>query len=167
MSFKVVITTSGIGSRLGEFTKYTNKSLLRIGSKPAISYIIENYPNDTSFVITLGYFGQQVREFLEIAYPHHSFEFVTVDQYEGGRSSLLYSLSQAKHFLQEPFIFHASDTIVLDKIPPPSKNWNGGFRGKGSSNYASFDVLGGKVSAVYEKGNLAPDLLHSGLVGIF
>jgi dTDP-glucose pyrophosphorylase len=167
MSFKVVITTSGIGSRLGEFTKYTNKSLLRIGSKPAISYIIENYPNDTSFVITLGYFGQQVREFLEIAYPHHSFEFVTVDQYEGGRSSLLYSLSQAKHFLQEPFIFHASDTIVLDKIPPPSKNWNGGFRGKGSSNYASFDVLGGKVSAVYEKGNLAPDLLHIGLVGIF
>ncbi|MFN9998456.1 MAG: hypothetical protein ACK52X_02410, partial [bacterium] len=167
MSFKVVITTSGIGSRLGEFTKYTNKSLLRIGSKPAISYIIENYPADTSFVITLGYYGEQVREFLEIAYPDHSFEFVTVDQYEGGKSSLLYSLSQAKHLLQEPFIFHASDTIVLDKIPPPSRNWNGGFRGKGSSNYASFDVLGGKVSAVYEKGNLTPDLLHIGLVGIF
>jgi NDP-sugar pyrophosphorylase family protein len=122
MSFKVVITTSGIGSRLGEFTKYTNKSLLRIGSKPAISYIIENYPADTSFVITLGYYGEQVREFLEIAYPDHSFEFVTVDQYEGGKSSLLYSLSQAKHLLHRIYkmarqLIRQSATHAMPKRP--------------------------------------------------
>ena len=167
MAYKVVITTSGIGSRLGEFTKFTNKSLLRIGDKPAISYIIEGYPVETNYVITLGYFGEQVKEFLLLAYPERKFEFVTVDRYEGEKSSLLYSLSHAKNVLQTPFIFHASDTIVLDHIPAPYKNWNGGFKGKGSSNYASFDVLGGRVNALYEKGNLIPDLLHIGLVGIF
>jgi dTDP-glucose pyrophosphorylase/thiamine kinase-like enzyme len=166
MSYKVLITTSGIGSRLGEFTKYTNKSLLRIGNKPAISYIVESYPENTSYVITLGYFGKQVKDFLLLAYPERSFEFVTVERYEGEKSSLLYSLSHAKDVLQTPFVFHASDTIVLDPVPPPTKNWNGGFRGKGSSNYASFDVLGARVTSMYEKGNLMPDLLHIGLVGI-
>jgi len=166
MSYKVLITTSGIGSRLGEFTKYTNKSLLRIGNKPAISYIVESYPENTAYVITLGYYGKQVKDFLQLAYPERNFEFVTVDKFEGEKSSLLYSLSHAKHVLQSPFIFHASDTIVLDPVPPPTKNWNGGFRGKGSSNYASFDVLGARVTSMYEKGNLMPDLLHIGLVGI-
>lgn len=166
MSYKVLITTSGIGSRLGEFTKFTNKSLLRIGNKPAISYIVESYPENTSYVITLGYFGKQVKDFLLLAYPERSFEFVTVDRYEGEKSSLLYSLSHAKDVLQTPFIFHASDTIVLDAVPPPTKNWNGGYRGKGSSNYASFDMLGARVTSMYEKGNLMPDLLHIGLVGI-
>ena len=52
--YKVLITTSGIGSRLGDLTKYTNKSLVRVGDKPAISHIIESYPEDTKFVVTLG-----------------------------------------------------------------------------------------------------------------
>jgi thiamine kinase-like enzyme len=166
MAFKVLITTSGVGSRLGEFTKYTNKSLLRIGKKPAISYIIESYPAEVKFVITLGYFGEQVKDFLLIAYPERKFEFVWIKIYEGKKSSLLFSLAHAKSFLQEPFIFHASDTIILDKIPSPEYNWNAGFKGKGSSIYASFDVLGEKVNRMYEKGNIIPDFLHVGLVGV-
>ena len=39
--YKVLLTTSGLGSRLGNLTKFTNKSLVRVGDKPAISYIIE------------------------------------------------------------------------------------------------------------------------------
>ena len=45
---KVLITTSGIGSRLGKLTDFTNKSLVRIGDKPAISHIVEYYPKNTS-----------------------------------------------------------------------------------------------------------------------
>ena len=41
VEYKVLITTSGIGSRLGKLTDFTNKSLVRIGDKPAISHIIE------------------------------------------------------------------------------------------------------------------------------
>jgi hypothetical protein len=166
MDYKVLITTSGIGSRLGDFTKYTNKTLLRVGQKPVISHIIEGYPKETKFVVTIGYFGNQVKDFLEIAYPDRFFEFVQVDNFQGEGSSLLYSMTRAKDKLQIPFIFHASDTIVLENLPVPEFNWNAGFKGPGSSHYTSFDVLGNFIKVFYDKGNLSPDFLHVGILGI-
>ena len=44
---RVLITTSGTGSRLENLTKNTNKSLLQVGDKYAICHIIDNYPDDT------------------------------------------------------------------------------------------------------------------------
>ncbi len=63
---KVLITTSGLGSRLGNLTDYTNKCLVRVADKPAISYIVESYPKDTKFIITLGHYGNHVRQFLQL-----------------------------------------------------------------------------------------------------
>lgn len=126
MEYRVLLTTSGLGSRLGDFTKYTNKSLIRIKEKPIISYIIERYPQNIEFVVTLGYFGDHVKQFLEMAYPKRKFIFVNVDKYKGEGSSLLYSMLQAEKYLQMPFIFHASDTLVFEDIPAPSRNWSGG-----------------------------------------
>ena len=166
MIYKVLITTSGIGSRLGEFTKYTNKTLLRVGDKPVISHIIDGYSLETHFVITLGYFGNQVRDYLNLVYPNRIFEFVEVDNYQCIGSSLLYSMTCAKDKLQLPFIYHASDTIVQNELPIPDKNWNAGFIGTGSSQYASFDVQGDSVKVFYDKGNLNQDYLHIGIVGI-
>ena len=125
---KVLITTSGIGSRLGKLTDFTNKSLVRIGDKPAISHIIEYYPKDTSFIITLGHFGSYVKEFLKLAYPNRDFTFIKVDNFEGEGSSLGHSILQAKSELQCPFIFHASDTILTDSdtIPNLEHNWCAG-----------------------------------------
>jgi len=165
MKYKVLITTSGTGSRLGDITKYTNKSLVKVGKKPAISYVIESYPKNTEFVITVGYFGNQVKDFLKLAYPNHKFTFVEIDKYEGPGSSLGYSMLQAKKFLQCPFIFHACDTIVNGKIPNPEKNWIGGYRGEGSSNYRSFNVVNGKVQEMFDKGAINPDYIHIGLIG--
>ena len=62
VEYKVLLTTSGIGSRLGNLTKFTNKSLVRIGDKPAISHIIDSYPDDVEFVVTLGHHGSQVQQ---------------------------------------------------------------------------------------------------------
>ncbi|MDD2766374.1 MAG: nucleoside-diphosphate-sugar pyrophosphorylase [Candidatus Moranbacteria bacterium] len=166
MAYKVLITTSGTGSRLGDITKYTNKSLVKVGKKPAISYIIEAYPKNTEFVITVGYFGNQVRDFLKLVYPEKNFKFVEVDKYEGKGSSLGYSMLQAASQLQCPFIYHACDTIISGKILKPKKNWIGGFLGEGSSHYASFDVVDGKVQQMYDKGMIDPDFLHIGLIGV-
>lgn len=166
MIYKVLITTSGLGSRLGDFTKYTNKALIRIKDKPIIAYIIDQYSKSTNFIITLGYFGDQVKQFLKLAYPDRKFTFVTVDKYKGPGSSLLYSMLQARKFLNTPFIFHAADTLITEKIPLPSKNWIGGYKGEDSSQYASFDILGGRIERMYEKGMINPDYLHIGLVGI-
>ena len=124
-NYKVLITTSGVGSRLGQLTTFTNKCLVRVGKKPALSYIIEKYSEDVEVVVTLGYFGDQIKDFLTLSYPNRKFTFVTVDNYEGEGSSLGYSLLQAKNELQCPFIFHASDTIVSDEIKAPNHNWLG------------------------------------------
>lgn len=167
MKYKVLITTSGTGSRLGEITQYTNKTLVKVGKKPAISYIIESYPKNTDFVITLGYFSNQVKDFLELAHPDRKFIFVKVNKFEGKGSSLGYSMLQARKHLQCPFIYNAADTIIADqKIPTPSLNWIGGHKGEGSSQYTSFDATGGKIKEIYDKGMLNTDFLHIGLVGI-
>ena len=167
MKYKVLITTSGIGSRLGKITNYTNKCLVRVGTKPVISHIIESYPKEITFVITLGYYGNQVKDFLEIAYPNINFEFVNVDNFNGPGSSLLYSLLKAKKNLEIPFIYHACDTITSETIPPPNKNWIAGYDGKDSSSYASLSTIGSKVSDIHRKGHMNFDCLHMGLVGIF
>ncbi len=120
--YKVLITTSGVGSRLGNLTKYTNKSLIKIGDKLSICHIIEKYNKHLEFVITLGYYGKFVKDFLELAYPEHYFNFVIVDKYDGLGSSLLYSLLQAKNELQCPYIFNCCDSLTKDKIIIPNEN---------------------------------------------
>lgn len=162
---KVLITTSGLGERLGDLTKFTNKSLIRVGKKPALSYIIESYPVDTEFVITLGWFKQHVTEFLSIQYPDRKFHFVDVVPFEGNGSSLAYSILQAKQHLQEPFIFHACDTIVPYQRYP-NANWMLGSRKRDSSHYVTFDTSNENVIKIYPKGELASRYSYCGVCGI-
>jgi NDP-sugar pyrophosphorylase family protein len=171
----VLITTSGIGSRLGDFTKHTNKALVRVGDKPAISHIVESYCKDTDFVITLGHFGAHIKEFLEIAYPNRKFEWVYVNKFEGEGSSLLYSMLQAESLLQKPFIFHTSDTIVENdyftrleegSFKIMNHNFILGAKTKDHSQYASFDAFNNNVIKMHKKGESNTDYTHIGVVGI-
>ena len=163
--YKVIITTSGIGSRLGELTKYTNKSLVRIGKKPALSYIIESYPDNTKFVITLGYFGNHVKNFLTLVYPHKQFEFIEIDNYDGIGSSLGYSLLKAKESLQCPFIIHVGDSIINESIELPNCNWIGSYVMSESSQYRTISINNKKI--INEKGELNNNLIYIGLAGIY
>jgi choline kinase len=164
--YKVLITTSGIGTRLGDLTKYTNKALVRVGKKPAISYIVEHYPLDVELVITLGYFGNQIRDFLSLAYPNRKFKFIEVDKYDGEGSSLGYSLLKAKNELQCPFIFHASDTIIdkKDLIKKPLVNWLGVCYKENTSQYRT--VSFNHNNMIYDKGDMNSNFVYIGLAGI-
>lgn len=167
MSFKILITTSGVGSRLGDSTKYTNKSLMSVGKKPVLSCIIEKYAPSIPLVITVGHYGEHVIEFCKLAYPERNITFVNVNKYEGEGSSLGYSMLQAKNHLQTPFIFHAGDTIIEEDIPSPEKsNWSAGFKGGDSSQYTSFVVQDRKITEFLPKGSDTFDYIHVGLVGI-
>ncbi len=109
----VFITTSGLGTRLEGLTQYTNKALVPIGDQYAICRIIERFqPTTTRFVVTLGYYGTHVRDFLELAYPAHNFTFVQVDTYEGPGSSQAHSMLCAAPHLTTPFLYHCCDTIL-------------------------------------------------------
>jgi NDP-sugar pyrophosphorylase family protein len=165
--YKVLITTSGIGERLGEHTKYTNKSLVKVGDKYAICYIIENYSIDTQFVITLGYFGNYVRDFLTMAYPERSIEYVYVDKYVGEGSSLGYSLLKSENLLQCPFIFHCCDAIIKTPIQIDS-NKNTLYVSSHNSNaqYSSITIENHIVQELNDKNSPSYDYVYTGIAYI-
>lgn len=141
MDFDVIITCSGTGSRLARLTTYLNKALIKIGDCAAISHIINSYPKNIRFIITLGYLSQQVKDYLHIAHPHTIIEYVEIDCYEGEGSSLLYSLSKTFPFINKPFYFNACDTIV--------KNIN--FNLKNNTAYAASPLINNQYRFYGEK----------------
>lgn len=171
---KVLITTSGLGTRLGELSKYTNKSLIKLGDKAIISHIIDSYPDD-DFVITLGYFGEYVKQYLEIAHPDRNFEFVWVDPYEGEGSGLLTSMSFAKDKLQCPFIFNACDTILytntdrgkINPIPNLVNNWMACVSSTEPDLFRTVCCRDGIITKINEKGEINYDFAYIGVAGIY
>lgn len=167
--YKVIITTSGTGSRLGALTKKTNKALLPIAGKPAIEWLLDCYDPSVPLVVTLGYLADQVREYFESHHQERQLEFVLVDPYEGPGSSLGWSLLQARARLMCPFIFHACDTIVREVVPAPDMNYAGSFMPSNNidlSAYRTHNIENGLLSGINEKGAAAYAPIHIGLTGI-
>lgn len=165
---KVLITTSGLGSRLGNLTNYTNKSLIRVGEKFTICYIVETYPKDTEFIVTLGYKGKLVKDFLELSYPEYNITYVTIDKYSGDGSSLGYSLYKAREYIQEPFFFHCCDAIITETINEPfNDNTMFGYANQkyGSEQFSSFNTnkSTNQLIKMNDKGEANYDYLYLGV----
>ncbi len=126
-NFPVCILTSGTGSRLLPLTKNINKSLIPLGAKPAIGYILDNISVDQKVIIAIGHKGDIVKEFLLTFYSQYDFTFINVDDYLSPNAGPAYSLSKCHDFLQEPFYFISCDTIWDQKLKdlPTDMNWLG------------------------------------------
>lgn len=168
MGFRVCIPTAGTGSRLGGMTRYINKSLVSIANRPTICHIIEQFPDETEFVIALGHKGELVKEFLSLAYPQRTFFFADVNRFEGEGSGLGLSLLACKDFLQEPFIFISCDTLVKEEIPAPINNWMAYADVENLDPYRSIQCENGLVIELAEKlqGSLTTHHAYIGLAGI-
>ena len=168
MSYRVLIPTAGIGSRLGKLTKYINKSLIGIANRPAISHVIEQFPEDTEFVIALGHKGDLVKEFLTLAYSDRTFFFAGVSPFEGEGSGLGLSVLKCKEYLQQPFIFISCDTLVRGKIPNPTTNWMGYAEITDLQQYRTLEIQGNQVVGILEKGVKSDNIqkAYIGLAGI-
>ena len=103
MSYKVVIPTAGIGSRLLGQTQNINKSLISVSNKPVISHIIESFPQNVEFIIALGHKGNLVKDYINLTYPSRTFYFVKIFPYKGKGSGLGLSLISCRKYLNEPF----------------------------------------------------------------
>ena len=167
---KVLITTSGIGSRLGNLTKFINKSLIRVGNKFAICHIIDKFDyRTTDFIITLGYQGNLVKEFLEMAYDKHNFIFVNIENYDGDGSSLVHSQLECKNYLQSPFLFFCCDSIINDDIIIDKLERNYLFVAKSNegSLYSSINIIGNEIMKVNNKGEKDFDYVYTGVSYIY
>ncbi len=166
---KILITTSGLGSRLGNLTKFTNKSLAPFQSRAMLSHVINCYPKDSEFIITIGHFGDLVKQFVSLVHPLLNVKFVEIDKYQGPESSLLYSISKAKEYLQAPFIFHACDTFTNHKFSPEdlAANFICTAELGSSEKYRSVRVSNNKITEFLEKGENNYDYIYVGIAGIF
>ena len=166
-TYKVLIPSAGLGARLGDYCINLNKAMVSVNNKPAISYIIEKFPQDVEIVIALGYKGDLLKQFLTCAYPDRTFTFVTVDKFEGEGSGLGYSILQCRKHLQCPFVFCANDTIVLEDIPEPTENWIGISYITDVTDYRTVTLKDDSVVSLNEKGTPGLGLLpYVGLAGI-
>ncbi len=153
MAYTVFIPTAGTGSRLGGITKYLNKSLVSIGNKPTITRIFEMFPEDTRYVIALGYKGELVREYLSLAHPEKDITLVDIYPYEGSGSGLGFTMLSCAKYLQEPFVFCSCDTLVAERIPAPDHNWMGYDNRDNVSQYRTLSFTSeGKIWQINEKG---------------
>jgi choline kinase len=141
-----------------------------INGRATIEYVLDSYAKDIPIVVTLGYLADQVRDYLTKNHPNRVFEFVTVDKYIGDGSSLLYSMRCAKDILQCPFIFHACDTIIIEKVPEPTEDWVAGYVIDPAkidiAQYRSHKVVDGFVTEVQDKGAAHFDSIHIGMTGV-
>ena len=165
MSYRVVIPTAGVGSRLLEQTQHINKSLINISNKPVISHIIESFPKDVEFVIALGHKGNLVKDYINLTYSNRIFFFKKVFPYKGKGSGLGLSLILCKKYLNEPFIFVSCDTIVKGKIPEPTFNWVGYSEKKEVKSYRCIHKHNDKVLNFVDKGKAIPGI-HKAYIGL-
>ena len=166
MITKVFIPCAGTGSRLGKKTTFLNKALVSVGLRPAISYLIDKIPESMPVVVALGYKGDTLKEFLEIAYPNRKFEFIWVTPFDGPGSGLGRSTLAAEKNLQCPFLFWTCDTLFKEPLPDLAndENWIGCHDLPKNRDMNEFRCVATKteangvqkVTGVYDKGQHQP-----------
>jgi hypothetical protein len=152
--FRICIPTAGLGSRLGEATRNLNKALISVSNRPAISHIIEQLPEETEIVVPVGFKGNLVREYLELAHPDNQFIFAQISPFSGPGSGLGTTLLQVQHLLREPFLFSACDALTDGVLPPPDHNWIGYGVSSDKSRYRTIRIENNQVIEILEKGEL-------------
>lgn len=150
----VCILTAGVGKRLGNYSNILNKSLLPLKKKAIISYIIENFPKKTNFVIAVGHFKNQVINYLKIFHPDKKFKFVNVKDYNSIESGPGLSLLKCKKYLNKPFYFVSCDTLFNKKIyKKENGNWMGVnyFPIKNNKEYCNLYSKNGFIKKIHDK----------------
>jgi len=176
MTYKIVIPSAGLGTRIGPYSKFLNKALVTIGDKPAIARVIDKFGPKVPIVILLGYKGDMIQEAVTQLYPNRNIEFISVDNFDGKGSGLGHTLLQAKDVLQCPFIFIPNDTIIgsdqIDRDPNLFGNWASYFLKTSQDQYnpevfRCLELSEDKkeVTSITGKGTLNPNI-YIGVCGV-
>ncbi|VVB57140.1 Bifunctional protein GlmU [uncultured archaeon] len=165
-SYKVCVVAAGIGAHMGDITDTLNKALLPLSHKAVISHILEEFPPTVPVVVVVGYQKDTLMQYLKLAHPERTFEFVEVDKFSGPGSGPGHSLLAAKNNLQCPFLLTTIDTIVQEKPKAPNYNWVGVSPVEDTSRFCSFNIKDGAVAEIYDKVRTSNKYAFIGLAGI-
>lgn len=164
----VCILTAGKGTRMGALGKILNKALHTIDGKAIITHIINNFPQNAEFVVGVGFLGDQVRNYLQIAHGDRKISFVEIDNFDGPGSGPGYSLLCCRSQLQKPFYFVSCDTLWDNELDwTLDKNWFGVARVSpaDSVHYCNLKVMGTSVVELRDKSRVE-DESYQAFVGL-
>jgi NDP-sugar pyrophosphorylase family protein/thiamine kinase-like enzyme len=115
-NYTVVIPTAGLGSRLGKISEFINKSLLSFDYKPVLSHIIERFPDNTKFIIPVGYNKDQVKDFCELTYGDKNIEFIEIENYSESWTGPGYTVKQCLDKINSSFFYIPCDTYFNEGL---------------------------------------------------
>lgn len=150
----VCILTAGKGTRMGAMGKILNKALHTIDGKAIITHIISRFPQNAEFVVGVGFLGDQVRNYLQIAHGERKISFVEIDNFDGPGSGPGYSLLCCRSLLDKPFYFVSCDTLWDNELDwKLDKNWFGvaHVNPSESVHYCNLKVMGTRVVELLDK----------------
>ena len=166
MNYKVCILAAGAGSKMGDLGKNMNIAILPLNFRATISYIIEKFPENIEIVVAVGHKKETVIDYLALAHPERKFTFVEIDKYIGQGTGPGYSLLCCKNYLQCPFIFFVSDTLVLEDIPLPDINWCGIAPVKETEPYCTVKIKNNLIYQFDDKIKCDNKYAFLGLAGV-
>ena len=113
---KAVIFNSGLGNRMGDFTKNNHKSMARLKDGETIFHRqirLLSAEGITDFVITTGPFEEQLKA--EAAdFPHLNFTFVRNEIYD--KTNYIYSMYLAREYMNDDLLFFHGDLVFNRKL---------------------------------------------------
>ncbi len=112
MNLSFSILAAGRGTRMGELTETTNKTLLVHKGKPIISHIVESLSKYTDKInVVVKYKKEEVIEHLVLNFPEIEFNFIEQDgrMGTGGAIELLNDESDYHFITMGDMIFHQED----------------------------------------------------------
>jgi len=126
---QALILTAGFGRRMRPFTDNTHKTLLKIGDKTVIEWIIDALVvnNINRITIVTGYREQQLRMFLLRRYPQLEFAFVHNERYRETNNIFSMALAFEQMVMDDDVLLIESDLIfdpvvITRLLESPHKN---------------------------------------------
>lgn len=113
---KAIILAAGIGSRLRPLTNQKPKTLIKVGGKPMLKYLLNSLiANDIKeIILCTGFKHRKIVDYCLKNYPSIDFSFVKKEK--DGSTNNMYSLYLARKFLNEDVFIMNSDLIINTRI---------------------------------------------------
>ena len=161
MNLSFSILTAGRGTRMGDLTSTTNKTLLNYKGKPIINHIVEALSKYTTKMnIIVGYKKEQVIDHLTLTFPEMDFQFIEQNDRIGTGAAI--ELLKNEHDLEskiDHYFVTMGDSIFdqndFDKFIDLFKQNPGNYimstKVKNPTKYGVFELENDKIINLEEK----------------
>jgi len=109
---KAVIPVAGVGTKLRPLTYTQPKPLIPVAGKPIISFIIDQLVSVgvEEFVFVIGYLGEKIKNYVDLAYPLLKKEYVVQESREGSGHAIWTAKSYFE--TEQELVIFFGDTII-------------------------------------------------------